>query len=84
MESNRFHQSNLAQTTTSILTMVKSHLDGWRPSLIKTQAKLNIIKDGKTCMTLTTTWLSMTTQYNPNPEVCGLGTVLNHAGQCVY
>jgi hypothetical protein len=31
-----------------------------------------------------TTWLSMTTQNNPNPEVCGLGTVLNHAGQCVY
>jgi hypothetical protein len=28
-ESNRFHQSNLAQTTASILTMIKSHLDGW-------------------------------------------------------
>jgi hypothetical protein len=29
MESNRLHHSNLAQTTTSILTIVKSHLDGW-------------------------------------------------------
>jgi hypothetical protein len=29
MEFNRLHQSNLAQTTASILTMVKSHLDGW-------------------------------------------------------
>jgi hypothetical protein len=29
MESNRLHRSNLAQITTSILTMVKSHLNGW-------------------------------------------------------
>jgi hypothetical protein len=29
MESNRLHHSNLAQITASILTMVKSHLDGW-------------------------------------------------------
>jgi hypothetical protein len=29
MESNRLHHSNLSQTTTLILTMVKSHLDGW-------------------------------------------------------
>jgi hypothetical protein len=28
-ESNRLHHSNLAQTTTLILTMVKSHLNGW-------------------------------------------------------
>jgi hypothetical protein len=56
-----------------------------RPNtLTKTQAKLNITKDGKTCMTLMTAWLSMTTQCNPNPKVWGLGTVLNHAGQCVY
>jgi hypothetical protein len=33
-----------------------------RPSLTKTQAKLNITKDGKTCMTLMTTWLSITNQ----------------------
>jgi hypothetical protein len=29
MESNRLYHSNLAQTTSSILTTVKSHLDGW-------------------------------------------------------
>jgi hypothetical protein len=33
-----------------------------RPSLTKSQAKLNITKDGKTCMTLMTTWLSITNQ----------------------
>jgi hypothetical protein len=33
-----------------------------RPSLTKTQAKLNITKDGKTCMTLMTAWLSTTNQ----------------------
>jgi hypothetical protein len=31
-----------------------------RPSLTKTEAKLNITKDGKTCMTLMTAWLSIT------------------------
>jgi hypothetical protein len=36
-------------------------MDG-RPSLTKTQAKLNIIKDGKTSMTLMTAWLSITNQ----------------------
>jgi hypothetical protein len=29
MESNHLHHSDLAQITASILTMVKSHLDGW-------------------------------------------------------
>jgi hypothetical protein len=29
-ESNRLHHSILAQTTASILTMEKSHLDGWK------------------------------------------------------
>jgi hypothetical protein len=33
-----------------------------RPSLTKTQAKLNITKDGKTCMTLMTAWLCITNQ----------------------
>jgi hypothetical protein len=33
-----------------------------RPSLTKTQAKLNITNDGKTCTTLMTTWLSITNQ----------------------
>jgi hypothetical protein len=43
--------------------------DGRPDTLTKTQAKLNITKDGKTCMTLMTAWLSMTTQYNPNRKV---------------
>jgi hypothetical protein len=33
-----------------------------RPSLTKTQAKLNITMDGNTCMTLMTAWLSITKQ----------------------
>jgi hypothetical protein len=33
-----------------------------RPSLTKTQAKLNITKDGKTCTILITAWLSITNQ----------------------
>jgi hypothetical protein len=33
-----------------------------RPSLTKTQDKLNITKDGKTCTTLITAWLSITNQ----------------------
>jgi hypothetical protein len=81
-------------TVSTSLTLLKpqhrsspwsSHIsmDG-RPSLTKTQVKLNITKDGKTCTTLMTAWLSMTTQYNPNPKVWGLGTILNHTGQCVY
>jgi hypothetical protein len=37
-----------------------------RPSLRKTQAKLNITKDGKTCMT----------PMNPNPKVWGLGNCI--------
>jgi hypothetical protein len=81
---NRLHHSNLAQTTASILTRsIHISMDG-RPSLTKTQAKHNITKDGKTCMTLMTAWLSITTQYNPDPKVWGLSTVLRHAGQCVY
>jgi hypothetical protein len=36
-------------------------MDG-RPSLTKTQAKLNITKDGKTCTTLMTAWLSIINQ----------------------
>jgi hypothetical protein len=56
----------------TIQTLLKSHhpsspwsnhisMDG-RPPLIKTQAKLSITKDGKTCMTLMTVWLSITNQ----------------------
>jgi hypothetical protein len=36
-------------------------IDG-RPSLTKSQAKLNITKNGKTCTTLMTAWLSITNQ----------------------
>jgi hypothetical protein len=36
---------NLAQTTTSNLTTVTSHLDGWKTSTLNTpQVKLNVIK----------------------------------------
>jgi hypothetical protein len=59
-------------------------MDG-RPSLTRTQAKLNITQDRKTCMTLMTAWLSTTTPvWTQNPKVWGLGTVLKLAGQCVY
>jgi hypothetical protein len=52
-----------AQTTASILTTVKSHLNGrGRPSLTKTEAKLNMTKDENTCTTLMTAWLSITNQ----------------------
>jgi hypothetical protein len=38
----------IAETTSSILTTVNSHLDKWKTTtLTKTQAKLNITKDGR-------------------------------------
>jgi hypothetical protein len=56
-----------------------------RPPLTKTQAKLNITKDGKTYTTLMTAWLSITTPvWTQNPKVWDLGIVLKHTGQCVY
>jgi hypothetical protein len=80
---NRLYHSNLAQTTASILTRsIHISMDG-RPSLTKTQAKPNITKDGKTCTTLMTAWLSITTQHNPDPKVWGLGIVLKHSSQRV-
>jgi hypothetical protein len=59
-------------TVSTIPTLLKSqhrsspwsnHIstDGRRP-LTKTHTKLNITKDGKTCMTLMTAWLSITSQ----------------------
>jgi hypothetical protein len=59
-------------TVSTIPTLLKPHhqssqqsnhisMDG-RPPLTKTQAKLNITKDGKTCTTLMTAWLSITNQ----------------------
>jgi hypothetical protein len=57
-------------TVSTILTLLKSQhrSSPWsnhistnrRPPLTKTQAKLNITKDGKTCTTLMTAWLSIT------------------------
>jgi hypothetical protein len=88
------HITRRNSTVSSIPTLLKPHhrssprsnhisMDG-KPPLTKTQAKLNITKDGKTCTTLMTAGLSVTTQYNPNPKVWGLGTELRHGGQCVY
>jgi hypothetical protein len=59
-------------TISTIPTLLKPHhrsslwskriLTDGRPSLTKTQAKHNITKDGKTCTTLMTAWLSITNQ----------------------
>jgi hypothetical protein len=56
-----------------------------RPSLTKTQAKLNITKDEKTCITLMTAWLSITKQaWTQILKYEAKVIVLKHAGQCVY
>jgi hypothetical protein len=50
-----------AQTTASILTMVASHHDGWKTKTLSNNTSQNQHhKDGKTCMTLMTAWLSIT------------------------
>jgi hypothetical protein len=61
------HITRRNPTVSTIPTLLKPHdrSSPWsnhisrdrRPPLTKTQAKLNITKDGKTCMTLMTTWL---------------------------
>jgi hypothetical protein len=52
-----------AQTTTSILSMVNSHLDGWKSTTLNTNiSPTQHHKDGKTCMTLMTAWLGITNQ----------------------
>jgi hypothetical protein len=73
-------------TISTIPTLLKLHhrslpgpnhisTDG-RPSLRRTQAKLNTTKDGKTCTTLMTAWLSISTPvWTQNPKVWGLGIV---------
>jgi hypothetical protein len=81
---NRLHHSNLAQTTALILTRVNSHLNGWETISHKDTNQTQYHKDGKTCTTLMTAWPNITTQYNPDPKVWGLGIVLKHAGQRVY
>jgi hypothetical protein len=78
------HITWLNPTVSTILTLLKPRhrsspwsnhiLMDVRPSLIKTQVKLNITKDEKTYTTLMTMWLSITNQVlNPNPKVWGLG-----------
>jgi hypothetical protein len=53
----------IAQTTTSILTTVTSHHDGWKiKSLNNNTSQTQHHKDGKTCTTLMTAWLRITNQ----------------------
>jgi hypothetical protein len=48
--------------------------DGRPNTLTKTQAKLNIMYDGKTCTTLMTSGLSKSTNHKPNPiGIQGIG-----------
>jgi hypothetical protein len=82
-------------TVSTIPSLLKPHhqsspwsnhisMDG-RTSLKKTQAKLNITKDGKTCMTLMTTWLSITNQvWIQILKYEAYVTLLKYACQCVY
>jgi hypothetical protein len=52
-----------AQTTTSILTTITSHLDGWKTKTINNNtSQTQHHKDRKTCTTLMTAWLSITNQ----------------------
>jgi hypothetical protein len=55
--------STHAQTTTSILTMVTSHHDGRKTKTLNNNTRqTQHHKDKNTCMTLMTTWLSITNQ----------------------
>jgi hypothetical protein len=62
--------TNLAQTTTSKLTMVNSHLDGWKTNTLNTKTRqTQYHKDGRLARWLKTTRLSITNQaWNPNPK----------------
>jgi hypothetical protein len=52
-----------AQTTTSILTTINSHHDGWKiKTLNNNTSQTQRHKDGKTCTTLLTVWLSIANQ----------------------
>jgi hypothetical protein len=52
-----------AQTTALILTMVTSHHNGWKSNTLNTNtSQTQHHRDGRTCMTLMTTWLSITKQ----------------------
>jgi hypothetical protein len=83
MECNRLHRSNLAQTTASILSRAKSHLDGWKTTSHKDTSQTQHHKDGKTCTTLMTAGLSKSTNHKPNPiGIYGIGNPIN-VGKCV-
>jgi hypothetical protein len=68
--TNHITWRNTTVSTISTLLKPQHRSSSWsnhismdeRPSLTKTQAKLNIKKDGKTCITLMTSWLSITNQ----------------------
>jgi hypothetical protein len=64
-----------AQSTASILTTVISHHDGWKTKTLNNNtSQTQHHKDGKTCTTLMTTWLSITNQvWTHIPKVWGLG-----------
>jgi hypothetical protein len=64
-----------AQTTTSILTTVTSHHDGWKTKTLNNNtSQTQHHKDGKTCTTIMTTWLSITNQvWTHIPKVWDLG-----------
>jgi hypothetical protein len=52
-----------AQTTASIRTMIKSHVDGSKTNTLTTNtSQTQHHKDEKTCTTLMTAWLSVTNQ----------------------
>jgi hypothetical protein len=60
---NHLHHSNHCSNHNIDPHTITSHLDRWKTTtLSQRQAKLNITKDGKTCMTLKTAWLSITNQ----------------------
>jgi hypothetical protein len=68
--TNHITWQNPTVSTIPILLKSQHQFSPWsnhistdaRPPLTKTHAKLNITKDGKTCMTLMTAWLSITNQ----------------------
>jgi hypothetical protein len=75
-----------AQTIATILTMVTSHHNGWKTNTLNTNtSQTQHHKDGKTCTTLMTAWLSITNQvWKKILNYEALVIVLMHAGQCVY
>jgi hypothetical protein len=58
---NHLHYSSRCSNHIIDPHTANSHLNGWKTTTLS-QAKLNITKDGKTCTTLKTTWLSITNQ----------------------